>query len=228
MDDCRKAAAAPAQIRATQTPSNQHYGATYLYKERWFSFVYQVMALSGIAPVRVAEIGVGPGVVGDMLRATYIGCEYVGIDIDSSLSPAVCGSVEALPFATGSFDATFCCQVLEHLPFDRFAVSIRELKRITRQRLVISLPDVSPFFFLRFSHGRRLLPWLWDGISLPTIFPRRHSFEEHGQHHWEIGKLGFPSRRVIRELQAIGFKSIRHFRMTERPYWHFFILEIDR
>lgn len=228
MDDCRKVSALPDEHMATRTLSTQHYGAAYLYKERWFSFVYQVMALSGIEPVRVAEIGVGPGVVGDMLRATYPGCEYVGIDIDSSLSPSVCASVETLPFANGSFDATFCCQVLEHLPFDQFAVSIGELKRITSRRLVISLPDVSPFFFLRFSHSRRLLPWLWNGVSLPSLFPRRHSFEEHGQHYWEIGKSGFPIRNVIRELQEIGFSGIRHFRMTERPYWHFFILEIDR
>ncbi len=209
-------------------PSSCHYGAAYLYKERWFSFVYQVMALSGIEPARVAEIGVGPGVVGDMLRATYPGCEYVGIDIDRSLFPSVCASVEALPFANASFDATFCCQVLEHLPFDRFSVAISELKRITSQRLVISLPDVSPFFFLRFSHGRRFIPWLWNGLSLPTLLPRRHCFEEHGQHYWEIGKLGFPLRRIVRELNEIGFSNIRHFRMTERPYWHFFILEIDR
>lgn len=228
MQDYMKAAPSLKQRMATLSPSNQHYGAAYLYKERWFSFVYQVMALSGIKPARVAEVGVGPGVVEEMLRATYPGCQYVGIDIDSSLSPSVCASVEYLPFANGSFDATFCCQVLEHLPFDRFTVSVAELKRITSERLIISLPDVSPFFFLRFSYGRRLLPWLWNGVSLPALFPRRHSLEEHGQHHWEIGKLGFPLRRVIRELQAIGFSRIQHFRMTERPYWHFFILEIDK
>lgn len=226
MDDCKKAAASPDEPMALRTPSNRHYSAAYLYKERWFSFVYQVMALSGIEPKTVAEVGVGPGVVGDMLRATYPGCEYVGIDIDSSLSPSVCASVESLPFASGSFDATYCCQVLEHLPFDQFAVAAGELKRITKRRLVISLPDVSPFFFLRFSHSRRLVPWLWNGLSLPTLFPRRHSFEEHGQHYWEIGKREFPLKAILRQLQSVGFREIRHFRMTERPYWHFFILEV--
>lgn len=226
MDDCRRGAASPSICLEASTPSSRHYSAPYLYKERWFSFVYQVMALAGIEPKAVAEVGIGPGVVGDMLRATYPGCDYVGIDINSSLSPSVCASVESLPFATGSFDATFCCQVLEHLPFDRLAIAVAELKRITKRRLVISLPDVSPFFFLRFSHSRRLFPWLWNGLSLPTLFPRRHSFEEHGQHYWEIGKSGFPSKAVLREFHSVGFTKIRHFRMVERPYWHFFILEV--
>jgi SAM-dependent methyltransferase len=209
------------------TVSTTHYGAAYLYKERWLSFVYQVTALSGIEPARVAEIGIGPGVVGEMVRANYPECGYVGIDIDETLSPSVCASVSALPFADGSFDATFCCQVLEHMPFEQFAIGVRELKRITRQRLVISLPDVSPFLFLRFSHSRRLLPGLWNGISLPVLFPHRHSFAEHGQHYWEIGKRHYPFRRVRQELEKIGFREIRHFRMTERSYWHFFILDVN-
>ena len=147
MSVSRKATKLSGESMVMSVPSVQHYGGAYLYKERWISFVYQVMTLFDIKPARVAEIGVGPGVVGDMLRATYPGCEYVGIDIDSSLSPAVCAGVDALPFKDRSFDATFCCQVLEHLPFDRFATSISELKRITSKRLVISLPDVTPFFF---------------------------------------------------------------------------------
>lgn len=227
MSSVRKSILSPDSYREFQTVSDRHYGVAYLYKERWFSFVYQVMALSGINPIRVAEIGVGPGVVGDMLRKTYPGCEYVSVDIDSRLSPTVCASVESLPFSAGSFEATFCCQVLEHLPFDRFSVAIGELKRITTKRLVISLPDVSPFFYLRFSHSRRLFPWLWNGISLPNLFPRDHSFKEHGQHHWEIGKTGFPLRRIISELRAVGFSDIQHYRMTERAYWHFFVLRID-
>ena len=149
--------------------SESHYGPSYLSHERWMSYVHQVTAIADLNPARVAEIGVGPGVVGDMVRTTYPGCDYVSVDIDPTLRPQVCASVVDLPFADASFDATFCCQVLEHLPYDLFRPALAELRRITRCRVVISLPDVSPFFFLRARGSRRLLPGLWNGFSLPSV-----------------------------------------------------------
>jgi hypothetical protein len=205
--------------------NNHHYGSTYLSNERWFSFVHQIASVRDLAPVRVAEVGIGPGVVGDMMRATYPMCEYIGIDIDPQLQPTICADVTALPFADQSFDVTFCCQVLEHLPFSEFDTAIIELKRVTRKRLVISLPNVSPFIYLRFPGGRRLIPALWRGISLPTVFPLHHSHEKHGQHYWEIGKYQYPVSRILGVLEKYGFAKIRHFRMVERNYWHFFLLD---
>lgn len=210
------------------TNSDNHYGHNYLGTERWFSFVHQIASVRDLGLEKVAEIGVGPGVVGDMLRATYPTCEYVSVDIDPELKPSVCASVTSLPFADGVFDATFCCQVLEHLPFEELGKAILELKRITRRRLVISLPDVSPFFYLRFPGCRRYLPSLWRGVSFPQVFPRHHSFEEHGQHYWEIGKRHYPVSRILDVLSKLGFSNINHFRMVERNYWHFFLLDLPK
>jgi SAM-dependent methyltransferase len=53
---------------------------------------------------------------------------------------------ERLPFADGTFDTTVCLDVLEHVD-DIFAV--RELARVTRKRLIITVPQedrwMSPF-----------------------------------------------------------------------------------
>jgi SAM-dependent methyltransferase len=207
------------------TDIDNQYGSNYLGKERWFSFVHQIASVRDLTPRKVAEIGIGPGVVGDMMRATYPGCEYIGVDIDIDLRPTVCADLTALPFADHSFDVTFCCQVLEHLPFENFDTAILELKRITKKRLVISLPDVTPFFYLRFPGCRRILPFFWHGISFPTFLPQNHSFEEHGQHYWEIGKHQYPVARILSALSKFGFANIRHYRMVERCYWHFFLLD---
>lgn len=204
----------------------KHYSAEYLSRERWMSFVYQVTAIADLKPERVAEIGIGPGVVGDMVRASYPGCDYVGIDLDPALGPTVCADVTALPFADGGFDAVFCCQVLEHLPYDTFGAALGELKRIAGRRVVISLPDVSPFFFLRARGSRRFLPALWRGISVPQFRPQPHSFKEHGQHYWEIGKRDYALARILATIEAVGFARIEHYRMVERSYWHFFILDV--
>lgn len=202
-----------------------HYHDGYLTRERWISFVYQVTALQGRRVERVAELGVGPGVVGDMMRATYPQCCYVGVDIDPALEPDVCADVGALPFPNGAFDAVFCCQVLEHLPFARFETALSELLRITSGRLVLSLPDVTPFFFLRMRGARRLWPALWRGFDLPNLRPTSLRFEDHGQHHWEIGRKGYPASRIIEALNRADGTLVDRFRMVERPYWRFFLID---
>ena len=44
-----------------------------------------------------------------------------------------------LPFRDGTFDTTICLDVLEHVEDD--VVAVRELVRVTRQRLVIAVPQ---------------------------------------------------------------------------------------
>lgn len=205
--------------------AEHHYGDGYLTRERWVSYVAQVNAVADLEPTRIAEIGVGPGVVGAMIESTYPGCRYVSADIDPALKPMVCASVTALPCVDNGFDAVFCCQVLEHLPYEMFIPALCELARIAAHRVIISLPDVSPFFFLRFRGSRRILPTLWKGVSLPQPIPQVHHFAEHGQHHWEIGKRDFPVGRIISEMAVTGLTLRDHYRLVERPYWHFFLLD---
>ena len=49
----------------------------------------------------------------------------------------------ALPFAAGSFDIVTCFEVLEHL--DDPAVAVKELARVARRSLVLSVPH-EPWF----------------------------------------------------------------------------------
>jgi hypothetical protein len=207
------------------TKSEGHYGAGYLTHERWLSYVTQVSTVMDIQPKTVVEVGIGPGVVGRMIEATFPGCEYMSVDIDSELSPNICASVTSLPFPDAHFDAVFCCQVLEHLPYDLFVPAILELRRVAARRVVISLPDESLFFFLRARGFRKLLPTLWRGVSFPRPFPVRHDFVSHGQHHWEIGKRGFPIAKILGDILRTGLVLKENFRMVERPYWHFFVLD---
>lgn len=206
----------------------RHYGAHYLSRERWMSYVYQVTALADVQPSLVAEIGVGPGVVRDMVSATYPTCRYVSIDVAPALDPDVSASVAALPFVDRAFDAVFCCQVLEHLPYTSFVPALKELGRVTKRRLVLSLPDVSPFFYLRVKGARRFLGPLWRGISLPHPFPRLHDFASDGQHYWEIGTRGYPIGRILSDIGNAGLRLEDQFRMIERSYWHFFLLHPEQ
>lgn len=206
----------------------QHYGKAYLGRERWMSYIYQLDAVRDVKLASAVEVGIGAGVLRAMLESTFPGCNVVTVDIDPLLRPRVCASVEHLPFADDQFDVAFCCQVLEHIPFARLEPALQELGRVARRRVVVSLPDVRPFFFLRARGSRRVLPVLWRGISAPNPWQRGLRYEEHGQHHWEIGRPGYPLRRVLATMRAAGLHLHSHFRMTERSYWHFFVLEPSR
>jgi hypothetical protein len=162
-----------------------------------------------------------------MIRATYPHYDHLSLDIDHALRPQVCASVAALQLANTTFDAIFYCQMLEHLTYKHFSPTLAEPRRVTRRRIVASLLDL-PLFFLRMHRLRKLLPRFWNDFSLSSIHQPLHDFAVHGQHHWEIGVRGYPLSRIIKDIEKVGFSHFSHFRMAERPYWHFFLLDITK
>jgi len=54
--------------------------------------------------------------------------------------PWVCGDAMMLPFATASFDAVLCAEVLEHLNGATLSSACAELKRVTRRTVIIGVP----------------------------------------------------------------------------------------
>ena len=98
----------------------------------------------------------------------------------------ICASVEALPFAAGSFDAVICLEVLEHL--DDPAAAVRELARVARKALILSVP-YEPYFRLgNLARGKHL----------------RHlgNFPEHVQ-HWNFRTFGTLLSSVLSEIRLI-------------------------
>jgi SAM-dependent methyltransferase len=53
----------------------------------------------------------------------------------------VCGDCSRLPFADSSFDVVLCLQVLEHLPQRMYERTLKELQRVSRRYLLISVPN---------------------------------------------------------------------------------------
>jgi SAM-dependent methyltransferase len=53
--------------------------------------------------------------------------------------------VTDLPLGDGAFDVALCAQVLEHLPWADVPRALRELARVSRTGVVLTVPDVSPF-----------------------------------------------------------------------------------
>ncbi|AGA91761.1 methylase involved in ubiquinone/menaquinone biosynthesis [Thioflavicoccus mobilis 8321] len=203
-------------------PGKEHYAAKYLRGGRLFSYAHQLNAVVQYEPQTVIEVGPGPGMVTGALQAIDI--VVTTVDIQSELNPDVVAAVTDLPFDNDSFDVAVCCQVLEHLPFDRFVGALRELVRVSVRGAIISLPDRRPHYFATLR-----LPGLRVDANLGTR-PKRVSPDQVDSairiagHYWEIGFPGYPLKRIEKQLSEAECSLVRNWRVPDYPYHHFFIL----
>ena len=202
-------------------PGKSHYAARYVRGGRLFSYAHQMNAVLEHEPKTVLEIGPGPGMVTAALRA--IGIAVTTVDIQPELEPDVVASVTNLPFDDDLFDVAMCCQVLEHLPFDQFAPAMTELSRVSRQAVVISLPDCTPFYGL----WTRLPILGVTGVAGsrnqdPGTEWKHRKFETDG-HYWEIGYREVTLRRLLDTLRNAGFADVKSWRVRENSYHRFVV-----
>jgi ubiquinone/menaquinone biosynthesis C-methylase UbiE len=98
-------------------------------------------------PARVLEVGVGEGEISTRLRSLYPGAHVVGVDLhDDALAAqwrargfdGVYADIARLPFPPQAFDLVMAIEVLEHV--SEPAAALAELVRVSRGRLVLSVP----------------------------------------------------------------------------------------
>ncbi|MBI4847601.1 MAG: class I SAM-dependent methyltransferase [Nitrospirae bacterium] len=167
----------------------------YNSKSRWLSYWHQISEALEVSPASVLIVGKGSGITGNAIKQLSAGgTKVVTVDINSAVNPDVVGDVTRLPFEGDAFDVAICCQVLEHIPFDKFPDALGELHRVAKKRVIISLPHKRKHLKLIFK-----LPFLEEKtiiIKHPFTVKRCTS----GQHHWEITR-GVTRRQVIKEMK---------------------------
>ncbi len=91
----------------------------------------------------------------------------IGVDLDreamergATISPQMRklpANILALPFADATFDLVMATEILEHLPNPR--LGLREIKRVSRQYCLLSVPHEPWFRTLNFLRGKHLSRW---------------------------------------------------------------------
>ncbi len=205
-----------------QVDKTHYQFSHYVNKRRWISIWHQVDEVISLAPRSVLEVGPGPGIFKQIV--TGLGYCVETVDIDSDLQPDHVASVTALPFSDGEFDLVCAFQMLEHLPYEESKVAFKEMVRVSRKNLVISLPDAKSLWRYIFH-----IPKLGDVelfMPRPRLIPLMHEFD--GEHYWEINKRGYALSRVIKDFGSCGAHLKRTYRVKENPYHRFFIYKKDK
>ncbi len=199
--------------------SREHYNFTkYSHVDRWVSYYHQLDEVLELKPTSILEIGVGDKVFGSYIK-NNTNVEYKSVDIALDLQPDIFGPVTLLPVPDYSYDVVCAFEVLEHLLFEEFTIALEELKRVSRNYIIISLPHFGPP--LQFLLKIPLLPKITFALKIP--YYKSHKF--NGEHYWEIGKKGYPLRTILSTLEKYG-KVTKHFVPFESQYHHFFIIKI--
>lgn len=199
-----------------QVASEHYHRLGYDTRERWVSYAYQVWEVLRAEPERCLEVGLGNGTVRDLIRAR--GVEVVTVDLDPALGPDLVGDARALPCADREFDVVLCAEVLEHLPLEEVPNALRELRRVARRRVVVSIPQTGRYCELAF----RVPPWGKVGLMGRLPSWRRWRFD--GQHYWEAGARG-ARLRDIRRMFRVEFRIVREYLLPENAYHRFYVLE---
>lgn len=202
-----------------QVDKELYFTFDYNSQARFISYWYQLTTIIKYKPKNVLEVGIGNKIVSDLLKK--FNCEVTTVDIDKELKPDYVASIENLPFPNNSFDIVCAFEILEHLPFKKFENSLKEMKRVSRNKIIFSIPDVQPSIYFCFKVTA--VPRIKFQLNLPNIIKRRHKF--NGQHYWELNKEDTGFRKVKSIFNNLNLELIDHFRIKENPYHHFFILQ---
>jgi ubiquinone/menaquinone biosynthesis C-methylase UbiE len=161
---------------------NTYLTLKYNSKARWLNYWYQISEALEALPDNVLIIGKGSGITEDAIKQlSNEKTKVVTLDINYAVNSDIAGEVTGLPFANASFDVIVCCQVLEHMSFDRFPLALSELHRVVKKRVVLSLPHGGKNIKLAGS-----LPFLKERtLVLKNPFTKKQN--KSRLHHWEIG-----------------------------------------
>lgn len=190
----------------------------YVTEARWMSIWHQLNECIALDPETVLEIGPGTGIFKSMMKTS--GYHVETVDIDPELRPDFIADCKRLPFDDESFDITCAFQMLEHLPFEDSLITFREMTRVSKKYILISLPDCRKRW-TSVIHipiiGKIYLP-----IQRPMLLPPKHVFD--GEHHWEIGKRNYSLNSVVKALCESGnVRIFKKFRIRENSYHHFMV-----
>jgi SAM-dependent methyltransferase len=122
--------------------------------------------VAALEPESFLDAGCGEGFVARVLLGRLPGLALTGCDLSPAAAKLAAGqnrgagfaaaNLLALPFPDDAFDVVGCFEVLEHLPGDAPERALRELGRVARRAVVLSVPHEPGFSLANAARGKNL------------------------------------------------------------------------
>lgn len=199
----------------------EHYYNEYDSLSRFISYFYQIKIVKELKPEKILEIGIGNRTVSNYLK--WHGFNLVTCDFDINLNPDYLCDIRETSFKNNSFDLVMSYEVLEHMPFEDFESILKELNRISKKNVIISIPYHNSYFEIIFKNPIIKNLFKKDFIDIFFRIPIDRN-ELPKDHYWEMGKKGY-SRRKIKKILEKYFIIVKEISPVLNHYHHFFILK---
>lgn len=201
---------------------NKHYFENYDDLKRWISYFYQINEVKQLKPKNVLEVGIGNKTTSNYLKHNKIKVDTC--DFDKTLKPDYVANIWNLPFKNDSYDVILACEILEHIPWQDINMTLKELHRVSKKYVIISIPYHGANFeiILKFPLINTLFktPFISLFFRIPHFFMKSKNKKEH---YWEMGEKKY-SKRKIKSTFKKYFKILKEVRPILNSYHHFFIL----
>lgn len=202
-----------------------HYDfSNYINLRRWNSYYYQINEIIKTNANSILLIGIGDGIVSDILRK--LGKDVTTFDFDESLNPDIVGDITKIDsIVRKKYDLVVCCQVLEHIPFELFSSTIGKISNITNDKFILSLPNNNIWFKLKFK-----LPKIKEKnmkFHMRVFWKRKWDIKTdgNGEHYWEVDALKSTKLKNINKILREKFDIYDSFIPFNNTYHIFWVLK---
>jgi len=175
----------------------------------------EVLDLAKTLTPPILDFGCGIGALIKELRVRKL--ETFGIEVERA--PIIEGIIKEaesyiklydgrlpLPYEDNSFESCISSEVLEHIP--DYEATIKELSRVTRNRLIVTVPDISS---IPVSYQHQVIPWHLLESTHVNFFTQNSLFQELNKffkkiEFGRIGQIMINGTRYYTNLVAIADK----------------------
>jgi len=210
--------------------NNKYQKKGYITNQRLSAFLEQFNYITENDVI--LEIGKGSGVFASMVEGI---CRYYSVDIDKNTNPDFNFDISDLTQFTLfnnelkknniEFTKIYCCQVLEHIPFEKSIDALNNLFSLNPKSIIVSIPDNRPF--LRFKLQLQSRDF---NLVVTTGKGKQVNIEQHKQHFWELYSKNITEiiNSFASNANKFNFQLVNHYRLFDRPYQHFFIFKYSQ
>ncbi|MCK9472256.1 class I SAM-dependent methyltransferase [Sulfurimonas sp.] len=210
--------------REKELPRAVYFSNSYFTKSQLFSLSEQIYLIYKYAQKctkpKILEIGKGNGFVSDFFKKAEF--DFLTYDINKNLLPDIEGNIlELSHIVNHKVDIVVACEILEHLPFDMFEDSLKEISKVTNKYVVITLPEFKKFFGFGFLIRLPKLEMFSKQIMLKLKANKILSSE----HFWEIDYDIKTQRKNIESIIYKYFSIVEKGSFDTNPYHNYYVLE---